>query len=232
MTDITSLGPADEISNGLPTPVSEASPPNLLAEALEDVGKKVRNSEEGRLKKRLKRQQGDEKKDGEDGASRAGSVAPGTPGSIAPEGEAKPMTKKESKKAAKLAEISSTTVNQTLSMFAGGKKKKKYSWMSGGGMGSGTSTPRGGPQGPGGLPGTPGGPAGASKAARGPLTRDSAHRLGAFREDSEKGKNIQLRDWVAVLEERDVDPIVLQAAYNKLDKSDFGDKVVRMDVSA
>lgn len=231
MTD-KALGSADEISNGLPTPISDAPPPNFLVEALEDVGKETRNAEEGRLKKRQKRQEkNDEKRDGEDGGSRAGSVAPGTPGSIAPEGEAKPMTKKESKKAAKLAEISSTTVNQTLSMFAGGKKKKKYSWMTGGGPGSGASTPR--PQGGPGQPGIPGGPAGTSnRAARGPLTRDSAHRLGAFREDSEKGKNIQLRDWVAALEDRDVDSTILQALYDKLDKSDFGDKFVRMDTSA
>ncbi|RYP91691.1 hypothetical protein DL770_002216 [Monosporascus sp. CRB-9-2] len=224
--------PADEISNGLPTPVSEVSSPNFLVEALEDVGKEVRNSEEGRLKKRLKRQEkNDEKKDGEDGGSRAGSVAPGTPGSMAPEADAKPMTKKESKKAAKLAEISSTTVNQTLSMFAGGKKKKKYSWMTGGGgPGSGANTPR--PQGLS-QPGTPGGTVSASsRAPRGPLTRDSAHRLGAFREDSEKGKNIQLRDWVAVLEDRDIDPVVLQTAYDRLDKSDFGDKVARVDVAS
>ena len=80
------IGSADEISNGLPTPVSEASSPNFLVEALEDVGKETRNLEEGRLKKRMKRQEkSDEKKDGEDGTSRAGSVAPGTPGSIAPE---------------------------------------------------------------------------------------------------------------------------------------------------
>ena len=226
ITDMTCIGSADEISNGLPTPVSEASSPNFLVEALEDVGKETRNLEEGRLKKRMKRQEkSDEKKDGEDGGSRAGSVAPGTPGSVAPEGDAKPMTKKESKKAAKQAEISSTTVNQTLSMFAGGKKKKRYSWMTGGAPGSGAATPR---QQGAGQPGTPGGPAGSNaRAARGPLTRDSAHRLGSFREDSKKGKNIQLRDFIAVLEDREIDPFVLQSIYDKLDKSDFGDKMHR-----
>ena len=118
-------------------------------------------------------------------------------------------------------------------MFAGGRKKKKYSWMTGGGPGSGAATPR--QQSGGGLPGTPGGPGAGSgsgaRAARGPLTRDSAHRLGAFREDSEKGKNIQLRDWVAVLEDHEIDPFTLQSMYDKLDKSDFGDKAARAAVS-
>ncbi|KAI1417977.1 hypothetical protein F5Y13DRAFT_150258 [Hypoxylon sp. FL1857] len=213
---------ADELSNGLPTPVSEASPVNYLVDALTSAGKDARNAEESRLRKRLKRmEESAAKKDNEgaDGQSRAGSVAPGTPGSIAPEsGEtSKPPTKKESKKAAKLAEASSTTVNATLGLFAGGKKKK-YSWMTNsGGPGSGASTPRHSTVG---APGTPGSTASAAKkAAQGPLTKPGVTQLGQFREDSEKGKNIQLRDWVVVLEERGFDARSLQQAYDILDRS-------------
>ncbi|OTA87064.1 hypothetical protein M434DRAFT_81581 [Hypoxylon sp. CO27-5] len=212
---------ADQLSNGLPTPVSEASPANPLVEALTAVGKDARNAEESRLRKRLKRMEEKAKKDNEggDAQSRAGSVAPGTPGSIAPEsGEpTKAPTKKESKKAAKAAEASSTTVNATLGLFAGGKKKK-YSWMTNsGGPGSGASTPR---LSAAGIPGTPGSTASAAKkAAQGPLTKEPAAHLGQFREDSEKGKNIQLRDWVVVLEERGFDPKSLQQAYDLLDRS-------------
>ncbi|KAI1139584.1 hypothetical protein F5Y05DRAFT_379458 [Hypoxylon sp. FL0543] len=213
---------ADELSNGLPTPVSEVSPVNYLAEALAAAGKDARSAEESRLKKRLKRMEdAAAKKDSEgtDGQSRAGSVAPGTPGSIAPEsGEpSKAPTKKESKKAAKLAEAtSSTSVNATLTLFAG--NKKKYSWMtSSGGAGSGASTPR---LPTAGAPGTQGSTTGAAKsAAQGPLTKAGVTHLGQFREDSEKGRNIQLRDWIAVLEERGFDLKALQQAYDILDRS-------------
>lgn len=209
---------ADELSNGLPTPVSEASPANYLVDAMLVVGKESRNVEEARLKKRQKlaEKAGDKTKEGGDGTSRAGSVAPGTPGSIAPEApEVKAPTKKESKKAAKLAEASNTSVNQTLGLFAGGKKKR-YAWMMGG-TGSGASTPR--PQ-AGGAPGTPGSTAGANlKVPEGPLTKPSVTYLGQFREDSEKGKNIQLRDWIIALEERGFDQKSLQQAFDILDRS-------------
>ncbi|XXG97804.1 hypothetical protein Hte_004117 [Hypoxylon texense] len=210
--------PVDELSNGLPTPVSEAAPANHLVEVLTGYGKVARNAEEGRLKKRLKREQQatDKDKESSDGTSRAGSVAPGTPGSIAPEiGEVKAPTKKESKKMAKLAEASSTTVNTTLSLFAGGKKKK-YSWLTSGGPGSGASTPRQAP----GVPGTPGAAGGAGgKGSRGPLTKPGVTHLGQFREDSDKGKNIQVRDWVTVLEQRGFEQKLLQDMYNMMDQS-------------
>ncbi|KAI0884616.1 uncharacterized protein GGS22DRAFT_144832 [Annulohypoxylon maeteangense] len=208
---------ADELSNGLPTPVSEASPTNHLIDAFTTNGKGARNTEENRLRKRLKRQEKQNgEKEGADGTSRAGSVAPGTPGSIAPEPGEKPAPKKESKKAASKQEASSTTVNATLGLFVG-SKKKKYSWMTqaAGGSGSGTSTPRL----PGAGPGAPGGTNAGGKAQQGPLTKAGVSHLGQFREDSEKGKNIQLRDWVVILEEHGTDPRSLQNAYSILDRS-------------
>ncbi|KXJ86743.1 hypothetical protein Micbo1qcDRAFT_34310 [Microdochium bolleyi] len=212
--------PADAMSNGLPTPVSDASPSvNPLAEAMRALGKANRSAEEARMKKRQKRMNDANKdKTGTDG-SRAGSTAPGGEG-----GEVKAPTKKEAKKSAKLAEASSTTVNNTLSLFAGGKKKKKYSWMSGGGGASGPGTPQ--PQ-VGGAPDTPGGTGGAMpKATNGPLTMapNSKHLPGAWREDGPTGKNIQMRDWILVLEDRGQDNIALQRLYDKLDKSNLGDK--------
>jgi hypothetical protein len=204
--------------------VSEASSPNYFIESLLEVGKQSQSSEEARLRKRQKRLEklAEKDKDGAEAGSRSGSVAPGTPGSIAPEaGDTKAMSKKEGKKAAaKAAESSSgTTVNATLSLFTGGKKKK-YSWMNSG-AGSGASTPRAQN-----TPGTPGGiGVTVGKAGHGPLTKASVSHLGQFREDSEKGKNIQLRDWIVVLEDRGLDLRSLQTAYTKIDKSDTGDKV-------
>jgi len=212
--------PADAMSNGLPTPVSDASPTvNPLIEAMRAMGKANRSAEEARFKKRQKRlDQANKDKTGMDG-SRAGSLAPG-----AEAGEIKAPTKKEAKKSAKLAEASSTTVNNTLSLFAGGKKKKKYSWMAGGG---------GAPSGPGtpqpqvtGAPGTPGGASISQKPANGTMTiaPNSRSLPGAWREDGPSGKNIQLRDWILVLEDRGLDIVALQKLYDKLDKSDLGDK--------
>ncbi|KAI8949282.1 hypothetical protein F4801DRAFT_553533 [Xylaria longipes] len=215
--------PLDEISNnGLPTPVSEAPPPNPVVDSLLEMVKQTQSAEEGRLKKRQKRLEklAEKEKEGAEAGSRSGSVAPGTPGSIAPDGgDTKALSKKEGKKAAaKAAESSSgTTVNATLSLFTGGKKKK-YSWMS---AGSGASTPR-----PQGIPGAPAGTGGsAARAGRGPLTKAGVQHVGQVHEDSEKGKNIQLRDWIVVLEDRGMDPRSLQVIYGNIDKSDHGDKV-------
>ncbi|KAI1269724.1 hypothetical protein F5Y18DRAFT_414607 [Xylariaceae sp. FL1019] len=199
--------------------------PNHLVESVVGAGKQTQDGEEGRLKKRQKRVEkgADKEKEGGEAGSRSGSIAPGTPGGLEG-GEAKLMTKKEGKKAAaKAAEnASSTTVNTTLSLFTGGKKKK-YSWMtSGADAGSGASTPKGTSK-----PGLGGSGSIGAKTARGPLTKPSVSHLGQFREDGEKGKNIQLRDWVIILEDRKTDPHVLQSAYDQLDKSDTGDKVGR-----
>lgn len=214
------------MSNGLATPVSEASPTNPLVEAITGAGKNARDAEEARLLKRQKRMEAatDKDKKEEGPTSRAGSVAPGTPGSVAADAEVKPPTKKESKKAAKLAEASSSTVNATLSQFMGGTKKKKYSWLSGGASGAST------PLRAGGMGGTP--TASGRAAAKGPLTQASAHHLGQLREDSVKGKNIQLRDWVCVLEQKRSEQKALQEAYMRLDRSDAGDKVTKATVPA
>lgn len=140
------------------------------------------------------------------------------------------MTKKEMKKnqAMKAAEANShANQNTTSSMFAGlggkgglfGKKKAKtYDWMNVGRGGSGASTPQRaapGATGKGGAPGTPGTPAPVNTA----LTTEGRNRLGTWREDKEKGKNIQLRDWVVVLERDGRESRALQHAYVRLDTS-------------
>ncbi|KAI1869464.1 hypothetical protein JX265_006554 [Neoarthrinium moseri] len=218
--------PASELSNGLPTPVSEPSPTNQFAGTMVTLGKRTRDVEEARLRKRQKRaEQAAEREKNPDGAnaSRSGSVAPGTPGAAAPDqSETKPMSKKESKKAARLQDTSSVTVNSTVNQFMG-RKGKKYSWMAGGGGGSGASTPRGPATGP-----ASGAGGSSGRNTKGPLTQDPSQKLGELREDSAKGKNIQMRDWVQALElhGRSTDYRVLQQAYIKLDRSDWGDKAV------
>jgi len=174
-----------------------------------------RKVEDARLKKRQKRQNPEPVTAG----SRAGSVAAGVPGLVAPETETKAPSKKELKKgalAAKLAEASSTaSANQTLSTLMGGfgkKKGKTYSWMTSGG--SGASTPnRTTTPGTAGLASTP---AGAKPQEERP-TKDGKYKIGNWREYTSQGKNVQLRDWVAALDMDGLDPRSRQAAYAKLD---------------
>ncbi|KAJ2965899.1 hypothetical protein NUW58_g10798 [Xylaria curta] len=70
--------PLDAISNnGLPTPVSEASPPNHIIDSLLEIGKQSQNIEEGRLKKRQKRleKSAEKEKEGAEAGSRSGKKA-------------------------------------------------------------------------------------------------------------------------------------------------------------
>lgn len=191
-----------------------------LAEAVREAAKLDREIEEARLRKRQKRLNPESAQSG----SRAGSAAPGTPGATGstPE-ETKAPTKKEQKKAsaARLAEANSTlSTNQTLSQLMG-KRKKEYAWMTK--AGSTPSTPRGGAGGAdGGVGGGVGGKGGGLPEKAHHLTPDPRYpRLGTWREDKERGRNIQLRDWVHVLEmDRDrVEGRAVQEAYLKLDAS-------------
>ncbi|KHN97354.1 Transcription initiation factor TFIID component TAF4 [Metarhizium album ARSEF 1941] len=218
---------ADEAvpGNGAKPPKKLAKISSFMTVTMRELARQEREWEEARLRRRQKR------KDGVgDGVtpSRSGSVAPGTPGSVAPEGD-KPMTKKEMKKnqALKAAEANShANQNLTSSMFAGlggksslfGKKKgaKTYDWMNVGRGGSGASTPtRAAPGGGKGINGT----AGATPSANLAMTTEGRNRLGTWREDKEKGKNIQLRDWVVVLERDGRESKALQQAYVALDGS-------------
>jgi hypothetical protein len=212
----------------MPTPVSDSvktssdgmKMANDVVVALRAIASKERDFEEARLRKRNARAAGGV------ATSRQGSIIPGTPGSIAPEASEKAPTKKEqTKKAqAKVNEAAShAAANQTTNQFLGGgggifgkskKGKKAYSWMSaGGGGGSGASTPsrvmaQGGGHSALGAPPVP------EK-----LTSDGVRRVGAWREDHDKGKGIQLRDWIAVLEEDGREKRALQLAYMNLDDS-------------
>lgn len=186
--------------------------PNEVVSALRSAATKERDFEEARLKKRLARAAGET-------TTRQGSVAPGTPGSVAPDPEKAP-TKKEMKKKQenKVTEAAThAAANNTTSQFLGGRGKKKYSWMTpGAASGSGVSTP--GRLTTGGLPAIPGGPVLPLAPER--LTVEAARRLGQWREDQPKGSKIQLRDWVAVLEQDGQAKKSLQKAYLNLDTSD------------
>ncbi|KAG5998309.1 hypothetical protein E4U52_000644 [Claviceps spartinae] len=194
---------------------------------MRELARQEREWEEARLRRRQKRKDG--AADVGTAPSRSGSVAPGTPGSVAPESE-KPMTKKEMRKhqTAKAAEANShANQNITSSMFTGfggkgslfGKKKtgKTYDWLNAGRGGSSASTPAKSTPGSGmkGFHGASGTPSAANLA----MTTEGRNRLGTWREDKEKGKNIQLRDWVVVLERDGREIKALQRAYVHLDSS-------------
>lgn len=73
------------------------------------------------------------------------------------------------------------------------------------GSGSGASTP--GRIAPQSLLGTP------APAVPSRLTAEAVRRLGGWREDKDKGMKIQLRDWIAVLDEDGHEKKALQKAY-------------------
>lgn len=193
----------------------DAKPSNHFVSTLREISKSDRNAEEARLLRREKRAN----KDTSAGPSRSGSVAPGTPGTVAPEPEARQMSKKELKKMQRQNELATaasvnTTTSHFLTQFGSKKRKqKKYDWMNSGG--SGASTPR--PSlGTASLSGPVAPPAPAQ------LTSQGAYSLGAYREDSSKGKGIQIRDWVHVLENDGREGRALQFAYDKLDTTKSG----------
>lgn len=188
-----------------------------------------REAEEARLRKRQKRANPELATS----ASRASSIAPGaTP----TEGGDKTLSKKEIKEMKKAAgggkgrkgevsdAASTATANQTvqhlLGAFGNKKKGNKYAWMTGGGGGtaSGASTP--GRLNTTGLPGTPtGGAVSVKTPEKTRLTQEGRNRLGMWREDGDKGKKVQMRDWVTALEKDGTDKKAIQAAYMKLDES-------------
>ncbi|KAG0648930.1 hypothetical protein D0Z07_4799 [Hyphodiscus hymeniophilus] len=199
-------------SANMTTPIVKFS--NEVVAALRGEALKEREFEEARLRKRRARLEGG-------GASRAGSVIPGTPGSIAPD----PMEKAPTKKAQKKADMKKNEAdnhagaNNTAAQFLGGGgglfgKKKKYSWMTGSAVATATpaqilNTPT--------QPGTPTGKAGPPEPEK--LTSDGVRRLGTWREDKEKGRGIQIRDWLVVLEGDGREKKALQRIYATLDDS-------------
>ena len=160
-----------------------------------------------------------------DSAARQGSVAPGTPGLVAPDPEKAPTKKELKKKQESKASEAAThaAANVTTAQFLGGGsssmfgKKKKYSWMSAPAGGSGASTPVGRLT-TSGLPAVPGGPVQPPAPER--LTTEAARRLGSWREDQPKASKVQLRDWVSVLEEDGRSKKALQKALIGLDTSE------------
>ncbi len=195
------------MSDGANTPIGTVTYTNELTHALRKVAEADRNFEEARLLKRQSRSTGD-------GTPRAGSVAPGTPGSVAPEPTNKPLTKKEREKQEKGKQSVADThaqANATTAKFLLGGKRKTYSWMNDARSGSGTTTPsRINTQGLQGTPGIP--PSGASEKQM--LTSEGIKKWGLHREDrKDQPLQIEIRDLVAVLENDGKEVKTLQDIY-------------------
>ncbi|KAK6524952.1 hypothetical protein TWF281_011842 [Arthrobotrys megalospora] len=187
------------------------------AKSLRVLAMDERLIEEARITARQNRMNGKTGTPAADGGTGESMNPP--PGSVAPEPE-KRMTAKEAKKAqnSRLDEIQShKAANETASLMLGGGRKKKYSWMSagtGGGGGSGASTPNR-------MAGTPGATAGTPGAAAGPVASNAppmywGKRMGEWNEQGDRGKRIQIRDWVQALEQDGRETKSLQKAYLKL----------------
>ncbi|KAF3139735.1 hypothetical protein TWF594_006596 [Orbilia oligospora] len=195
--------------------------PSLLSETARSIRAQAmdeRMIEEARTAARLTRLNGT--KTGTPAADGgAGETTNPLPGSVAPEPE-KRMTAKEAKKAqnSRLDEIQShKAANETASLMLGGGRKKKYSWMSaggGGGGGSGASTPNR-------LPGNSNAAGGTPAATAATVTTNVptmywGKRMGEWSEQGDRGKGIQIRDWIQALEQDGRETKTLQKAYLKL----------------
>ncbi|KAK6332097.1 hypothetical protein TWF718_002631 [Orbilia javanica] len=195
--------------------------PSLLSETAKSIralAMEERMIEEARVAARLTRLNGTKTGTPAADGGNGESTNP-APGSVAPEPE-KRMTAKEAKKAqnSRLDEIQShKAANETASLMLGGGRKKKYSWMSAGagaGGGSGTSTPNRLPGNSNAAVGTPG--AAAAAISTNVPTMYWGKRMGEWSEQGEKGKGIQIRDWIQALELDGRETRTLQKAYLKL----------------
>jgi hypothetical protein len=180
----------------LPTPPTEVAPTpqrtfqsvNYVAAALKRRVTEDERYEKERLRKRQKREKG-----------ATAAVNAEAPTVLLPPPEK--MTKKDKdalKKQNQTDDVLHRKANETASMALGGKKKK-YSWMNGGGAGAGGAmgTPKPNPVGTV-LPGGPAAPATAPNVEKGPVGKKRT--FGTDIENTDIGARIQIRDLVHVLE--------------------------------
>ncbi|KAF2815702.1 uncharacterized protein BDZ99DRAFT_376991 [Mytilinidion resinicola] len=185
-------------AGGLPSPPTESPPspkatvqiPNNLASTLKKLAARDRRYEQERLERRAKRQKVSLTPAG------ASPTVPGTPsGDVM--AEMKPLSKKERDRLSKIdqsQDVLHRNANATASLALGGGKKK-YSWMTGGAKPATPSRINTGV----GAGSTSGGSGGTGPVVdRLLVARD--RKFGSFREDETKGRGIQLRDIIHVLD--------------------------------
>jgi len=188
--------------------VATANLQNETAMAMRQLKQKEWEADQDRQRKKARREQAATGNTPISGGG--GDTTPGTPGGDLPGMGERKISVKESKKqaASKIEEAAShRAANATANMMMGGfggfgglrKKKKTYSWMTTGGTAPGGGG-MGGPARP--------GPVGAIDTSVGQINTGpelgnltwTGQRLGVWREDGERGKAIQIRDWVGALE--------------------------------
>lgn len=183
----------------MPTPPSEAPPTpqptfqnvNHIANALKRRVREDEQYEKERLRKRQQRQQGK-------------SAAAADAAEIAPLPIPEKITKKQRdamNKAGQTEDVLHRKANETAALALGGGRKKKYSWMTGGGGGAGGAGASGASTPARQTTGTGGGGAATPAAAQTEIgLRAKKRNYGANIENTEIGEKIQVRDLVHVLE--------------------------------
>ncbi len=244
------LGPhPNESEARLPTPPTDTPPSPVptvsftgpLPGTLRELALTDRRIEEERLAARAKRLQ--VYANTADGNS---TDTVGTPiAGLAPEPKLSKKERDRLAKAGQTDEVLHKAANDAVSMALGGRKGKKYSWLSGGGMG-------GNPSGDRSRMGTPGrtdisiggSGSGSSELGSGAMHGSSAEagvfnagagtaskadkrgrrgdrKIGEWREDGPKGKGIHLRDLISALEMDGKEKRALSSCLTKLRNSDF-----------
>lgn len=207
---------------------------NPFVESLHEYAGKDRKAEEARVKRRRERKA--KKADATVAAATSGTATPNasantpngtstptTPGLIGDIAPEKPMTKKEREKAAKAEitdEVALRNANAAATMALGGRKR--YSWQTAGVQGGlAKSSPlanrfaataaaaNAGAAGKSGI---------APAVGRDGLPASSTdRRFGIWREDGPGGKNVQMHDWINVLEADGHEVKTLSLAMSKVD---------------
>ncbi|KAF8545456.1 transcription initiation factor TFIID component TAF4, partial [Trichophaea hybrida] len=196
--------------------VRTANLQNETAKALRALKQKEWEADQEHKRKKARRENAAGATAGSGTATPGGAETPtpGTPSGETPIPGERKISAKESRKqqASKIEEAAShraanATANMMMGGFGGGfgskKKKKTYSWMNAGGATPGTSAMGMGALRPGPVGSVGAIDTGAAQTSAGPDLGNlnwTGQRLGVWREDGERGKGIQIRDWVGALE--------------------------------
>lgn len=223
---IIATGNPTDATARLPTPPTEPEAPLLSTVAyasplpafLKSIATTDREAEKKRLERRKRRDKARQSSVVDEVASpNTAGASPATPSATT--GAAK-MTKKElakQKGAQQTEDYMHRQANQTAALALGGGSKR-YSWMTSGAataaptLGAGVGLGRGNAT----VSRTNSASTILPQEDAGLKSKEYWKKFGEFREDGPKGKGVQIRDWITVLEREGMERKTLARCYAKL----------------
>jgi hypothetical protein len=201
------VGNANDIATRLPTPPTEPDAPLLptiaypsaLPLLLRDIALADREAEKRRLERRKKRSK-DRQSSIVDEVSSPAVGSPATPSADPPKISKKELAKQ---KGAQMSEdYMHKQANQTAALALGGGSKK-YSWMTAAAAPAASTLAAGAGLGRGSIPASRNGSGAVptlSQEDAALRSKESWKQLGDFREDGPRGRGVQMRDFITVVE--------------------------------